>query len=205
MHKNQSHNIQDTFKRLHQRHWKDCPYFYCYPFEKSGPTLQERQRLRAILLNHLERSIPLSKKNKSELSTPGRKPQIPSVSISISHCKVLGGFVFSTDSNVSIGLDLEEAKRVKPSVITHICQKKEVQQAPMNALLWVAKESSFKCLPSNPGQFLSHVCILNWQILQSNAYSFCFQTKDDRGQGIAFLEENLAIAYSRINKNKRFL
>lgn len=197
-HKEQQNKIQNTFKQLNQGYWKSCPYFYFHYFDDLGPTWQARQRLRRILLNHLEEFIHLGQ-YRVKLSIPGKKPWIPFVSISISHCKVLGGFIFSMDSCMSIGLDIEEVKRVRSDVIARLSQKKEIQQAPTDALLWVAKESSFKCLPQDADCFLlSHVHISNWNILQFKAYSFDFQIKSFHGKGIAFLEGDLAIAHARM-------
>ena len=197
-HKEQKNKIQNTFQQLNQEYWKSCPYFYFQYFDDLGPTWQARQKLRLILLNHLEEFISLDP-YRAELATPGKKPSIPFASISISHCRILGGFIFSINSHIPIGLDIEEVKRVKPNMIARLSQQQEIQQAPTDSLLWVAKESSFKCLPISTGQmFLSHIYISHWQTLQSNAYSFSFQAKSFHGKGIAFLEEDLAIAHARM-------
>ena len=181
-------------------HSKSCPYYYFHFFDH--PTWEERLKLREILLNHLEKLIHLGK-DKEKLLIPGRRPWISLASISISHCKILGGFIFSLDTNTSIGLDIEEIVRIRPGLTDRLSQKKEVEQAPTDALLWVAKEASFKCLPpNNKSIFMSHIYIFNWSHLHSEAYSFCFQVKDYTGNGIAFIEKDLAVANAQITFHK---
>ncbi len=179
-------------------YWGSCPYCYFHFFDR--PTWQERLKLRKILSNHLEKVVHLGADRK-KLLMPGKRPWADLASISISHCKILGGFIFSLKLNISVGLDIEQIVRVKPGLIDRLSQVEEVQQAPVNALLWVAKEASFKCIPpGNDSLFISHICIFDWNLLQSDAYSFCFQAKDYKGNGIAFIEKDLVIANAQILK-----
>ena len=190
--------IKDTFRQVNLMYWDSCPHCYFHFFDQL--TWEERLKLRKVLSSHLEKSANLGK-DKEKLLIPGKQPLTDLASISISHCKILGGFIFSLKPNISIGLDIEQVVRVRPGLINRISQIEEVQQAPTDALLWVAKEASFKCIPlGNDSLFISHICISNWNLLQANAYSFCFQVKDYSGSGIAFIEQDIVIASAQMLK-----
>ena len=190
--------IQNKFKTLNQANNSIYCYFQSWS-HPSSPTWQQRLYLRKTLVNYLERHISI--KNKQELLTPGEKPYHPSASISISHCKILGGFIVSFDPQTLIGLDIEEILRVKLTLTNRISQKEEITEAPQIALLWVAKESALKCIPQKEHKsfLISQIFISNWNLIAPKAYSFCFQAEDYLGTGIAFIEKAVAIASSYLH------
>ena len=203
LHCAEQEKIKNKFRQINFMCWGDS--LYCYFCFFDQPTWQERLKLRKILLDHLEKFVDLGK-DRQKLLTPGKRPWTDLASISISHCKILGGFIFSLKPHIFIGLDIEQIVRVKPCLINRISQREEVQQAPTEALLWVAKEASFKCIsPSDKSLLISHIYVSHWNFLQTNAYSFCFKAKNCGGNGIAFIEKDVVIAntvFKNVNQNQ---
>ena len=159
-------------------------HLYCrfIPFDLIGPTWEKRMELRRLLVEDLEdvfkefpENFPEDEDWKEKLLMPGSRPYIPDVSISISHCPLLGGYIFSLDKNVSLGLDIEKARRVNRS-IQHVSSQKEMGESPVNSLLWVAKESAFKCVPTGGQQhFLSDIFIFDWKKIKWRDIGFGFK------------------------------
>ncbi len=87
---------------------------------------------------------------------------------SISHCRSMGGFAFTTfdsDHVLQIGFDIEEDTRVRPEIARRVCMTEdEFARAPSPASLWTAKEAAFKCLkgPKQP-LVVSDLEVTNWQ------------------------------------------
>lgn len=80
--------------------------------------------------------------------------------ISISHCQLLGGFVFSQFKN---GFDVEETARISVDILKRTSSEAERDECS-NAkvpieFLWVAKESGFKALSSAPSSTYSDLLI----------------------------------------------
>lgn len=91
-------------------------------------------------------------------------PQPENVSLSISHCASVGGYVFS---HYNVGFDIEEKKRISPSVLKRVCSSAELNSAPDPAFLWSAKESAYKALSKQMISFETHfvmtdVICSNW-------------------------------------------
>ena len=190
--------IKGKFEQINLIYWNSCPSYYFRFFDQ--PTWEERLKLREVLSSHLEKVVDLGA-DKKKLLMPGKRPWADLASISISHCKVLGGFIFSLKSSISIGLDIEQINRVKPGLVNRLSQIEEVQQAPTDALLWAAKEAAFKCIPpDNDSLLISQVYSFDWSLLEANAYSFCFRVKNYNGTGIAFIEKDIVIANAQILK-----
>lgn len=168
-------------------------------FDHLGPTWKRRVELRKLLVKDLESYFKnLSQKERENLLIPGRRP--PLSNISISHCPLLGGFIFSLDNNIALGLDIEKADRVGRSV-QHLSTREEVNQSPSEAFLWVAKEAAFKCIPDGGSQhFLRDLFIFDWKKIKMEGYQFRFQVKkkNHEGKGVAFLANGLAFGYTQL-------
>ena len=138
----------------------------------------------------------------NELLKPGARPVHSQAVMSIAHCPFMGGFVFSFNTDISLGLDIEIADRVSDKVIHRIATAEEVQQAPSKALLWTAKEASFKCLGVDKTSILPIYCdIYDW-IGWESAYLFSFSYKGQKGRGGGFRVEQLAFAYAQLLLNQ---
>ena len=177
------------------------------PFDSLGATLERRLELRRLLLEDLDNTLERTTsenlfKNESwreKILMPGGPPSIPNVSISISHCSVLGGFIFSFDKNVSIGLDMEKTRRVDRP-IQRLSSQEELEESPANYLLWVAKEAAFKCIPFDGTQYLlSDLFIFDWKKIKMRGYQFQFQVrkKNVKGIGGAFVVNELAFGQAQ--------
>lgn len=75
---------------------------------------------------------------------------------SISHCRSMGGFAFTTydsDHVIGLGFDIEEDSRVSQEIARRVCKtNEEYLRAPSTCSLWAAKEAAFKSLkgPKQP-------------------------------------------------------
>ena len=177
-------------------------YLYCHfiEFGNLGPTLERRIELRKSLVERLKISFGHFKKDWEKLLLiPGEPPIIPDISISISHCPLMGGFVFSFDKKTSIGFDIEISDRVDRA-IEYLSTYKEIKEAPEKSLLWVAKESVFKCIPlKEEKHFLRDSLIFNWNEIDGGGYKFKFyvEKKKIMGKGLAFLVGKLGVGYAQ--------
>lgn len=72
-----------------------------------------------------------------------KRPNIPEMSISISHSDELGAFVWAKNKQ-SMGMDLEPLGAVQENVILRVSNKEELAKAPSATHLWCAKEAIFK-------------------------------------------------------------
>ena len=157
-------------------------------FDREGPTWNQRQKLRQTLVSKLPPSPALA-----ELLQPGRPPQMAGMSISLSHCPLMGGFIFSTGADTSLGLDIEQSDRVRWPAVARVSREEEVREAPHPSLLWCAKEAAVKSLP--PGTLMGHITVSHWHPWKEG-YRFSFH----HGDGIAFLVENLAVGCTRLRQ-----
>jgi 4'-phosphopantetheinyl transferase len=85
----------------------------------------------------------------------------------ISHTFQIGGFAWSDDIDVLIGLDIEQTTRVRSELAERISSTaEEFLKAPQSASLWCAKEACFKALrgPNQP-QVVTEIIMKDWQIL----------------------------------------
>ena len=156
-----------------------------------------RSVLSAVALNQVSAT-----RQWNELLKPGARPVHSQAVMSIAHCPFMGGFVFSFNTDISLGLDIEIADRVSDKVIHRIATAEEVQQAPSKALLWTAKEASFKCLGVDKTSILPIYCdIYDW-IGWKSAYLFSFSYKGQKGRGGGFRVDQLAFAYAQLLLNQ---
>lgn len=118
-------------------------------------------------------------KNKKDFRffMPGEgRPEHPLASVSLSHTGALGAFVFTLDKNRSIGLDIEQTKRVTHKILTRVANQNEIQQAPLPALLWTAKEAGLKSLNRKRQKlFLKDCVVLSWKKLKHLKQAFVFE------------------------------
>lgn len=188
-------------------------------FDPLGATKDMRIKIRQMLVEELDRishelSAPIAENWplnwREKLHQLENRPYLPNVSISISHCPLVGGFIFSMDQHVSLGLDIEKVSRVN-RVIEYVSSQEEIKQMPMKPLLWVAKEAVFKSVPPLPSliseeqetgrtknHYLSDSFIFDWKKSGDNSYHFQFHVKKKGacGRGIAFLTGDIAVGYA---------
>ena len=166
-----------------------------------------RQELRKRLVKELKTSYSSLKKTVPDdffgkrcekLLTPGTRPDCSFAAISVSHCPVLGGFVFSFNSEVALGLDMEQSHRVNEQLIGRLSNTEELRKAPDPSLLWAAKEAAFKCLILEQNRLIKHISITEWEQTASSSYHFRFQVEkqNTKGRGAAFLVDNLALGFA---------
>lgn len=131
----------------------------------NSPT-QTRSRIREALVNELKtRGASLHAADEARLLDLSHPPRLAHHPISISHCPIAGGFCVSEDV-LSLGFDLEDLSRIKASVVARISDPNELQAAPSAALLWLAKEASYKALlgPDQP-RVMAMIKISEWRSL----------------------------------------
>lgn len=164
-------------------------------FGSSGPTWKKRVEMRNLLVKTLKGSLKnFPEDYGKKLLTPGIPPRIPGISISISHCPVFGGFVFSPGKDISLGLDIEKADRVSFRSVKYVSGFREIEETPEPSFLWVAKEAAFKSVPLKWGIFfLKDFFIFNWKRVKTDAHSFTFLLKKKRiqGEGVVFTNNHL--------------
>ena len=178
-------------------------------FASHRVTWAKRKFLRKKLVQSLKRITMLKnystsswdkirqiEKEWDKLLKPGSRPFHCLSPISIAHCPFMGGFIFSFNKDFLIGFDIEIAERIHNKLIRRVAKTEEIKQAPDIALLWTAKEASFKCLNLDTCSFALHHCrIFDWIKLDS-AYLFSWTYKNQKGQGGAFRVAELAFAYA---------
>lgn len=171
-------------------------------------TWKERMLLRKTLAEKLQQKKKsflqqkknLNKKIGSDLLQPGFSLTNSMAAISISHCPVFGGFVFSFDKGISLGVDVEMTKRVGIRSLSRISTTQERNAAPSPPIsLWTAKEAAFKCAHTIDSKlkFLSECIISNWHQKESTIYCFSFETNQStytKGQGFVLLFKDIALA-----------
>lgn len=166
------------------------PLFYCelHPFKNKVSWENRcylRKRLVITLKSYYEKyKNQLFKDQTSEtlckewnrLLLPEHSLQNSIAAVSVSHCPLLGGFVFSLNSNISIGLDVEVAARVNRRLIQRVSRLGEIAKAPDNALLWTAKEAACKCISFNQKTSLLKDCIIShWTKTDKIIHHFTFK------------------------------
>ena len=176
-------------------------YFMSFKCKKLG--LKERQALRQELVKKLKQKITYVK-NFNNLLTVGVKPDSSFASITISHCKNIGAFLFVLDKNLGIGFDIEKTHRVKQKVIKRVSTVKEIKLSPHPALLWTAKEAVFKALFNKKEALLLSECqITDWKKSSPKGfYSFKSTAKGKKAVGRACFAKDLALAYAE-SKTRR--
>ena len=187
--------VQAQFEKITKEMTKTPIHSRFMVFDSSGPTWERRLEMRSLLVKYLENSFEnFPEDYKKKLLIPGNPPRGPGVSISVSHCPVFGGFIFSNDKNISLGLDIEKADRVNLRSVEYVSSLEEIKASPGISFLWVAKEAAFKCVP--PGgqkHFLRNLFIFGWKEIKRGVHGFGFllKKKHIEGEGVIFMKNHL--------------
>lgn len=107
----------------------------------NSKNTNHRQNIRNFL--GTEFSSHFSREQLAKLNNLNWLPEASDGFLSISHCSLFGGFVFSKHQ---VGFDIEERKRISPQLLNRVCSATEIQECPHTEFLWVAKEAGFKAL-----------------------------------------------------------
>ena len=193
--------IKNKFFELSRHCWHSAFHAHFYFLSPPGPDRETRFQLRRNLVIHLEKLFNLGEKRK-QLLEPGLAPRCSGLAISISHCRLLAGFIFESSSDSSLGLDIEERLRVTHRLVRAVATDGELSQAPCPAFLWSAKESAFKAVNSPERKLvLGQIRIDGWQpffLSGSKVYTFRFYFGEFQGQGHLFILGGLVFATARM-------
>ncbi len=183
----------------------ESAYFDIKEGWQSGSS-EHRQVLRSALLTALKEPgrfphLKLAAKDEDNINDLTAPPQIEHFSISVSHCPLVGGFVICPIHDGHVGLDLEDRTKVTPEIVARMCSEEETFLAPDPALLWAAKEATFKSLlKASQPKALSEIVLLNWYTIESKIWGFNAQIRGVRTGpvlGLAALEENLVVGLAK--------
>ena len=198
--------IHSKTKKLLETFGRKNVHFHFTVFSNQKAGTAERRELRQQLIQKIKNHKDFESHKKdfdwNNLLITGKKPDSPVASISISHCRNLGVFLFTFDKNLSIGFDMEQKKRITEKIVKRVSSNEEWEKAPTPALLWTAKEASFKCLSSNKTPLLLSDCrIYSWKKdpTQKIYFFHCHLEKiEKKAFGSAGFSEDLALAYAEI-------
>lgn len=99
------------------------------------------------------------------------RPSTDGWSISVSHCRSIGGWVAIPQPR-RIGFDLELIDRIREEAVARVATPEEIQKAPHFSYLWCAKEAYYKALGhEQPGTF-SQVSVTDWREHGSGQWRF---------------------------------
>lgn len=154
-----------------------------------------RQEIRACLSTKF--SVHFSREQLALLSDLNWLPLASDGYFSISHCRVLGGFIFS---KFKCGFDIEESKRISQDVLKRTSSPEELQSVPRTEFLWGAKESGYKALAdSMPNLVISDLICTDWESHFENQV-FSFRLKSQKtldfslNKGFIFTEADCLFA-----------
>lgn len=159
---------------------------------------QVREHLVYTLTRHEPPPEPAELERLRDLSQP---PHLVGFSISISHCKKAGGVMWIKDPHFQVGLDMEDRLRVSAKVVARVSEAKEMSRAPHPALIWTAKEATFKSLlgVSQP-RIVSDIQIDTWIPLSSEIWRFQAQVRglNQRPvEGLAGFRDDLVLGLAK--------
>jgi hypothetical protein len=165
------------------------------PLWKSAAA-NHRQLIRECLATQF--SSHFSRLQLAQLNDLTWRPQASDGSISISHCRALGGFAFSVHK---CGFDVEEIKRISSDILKRTCTETELSEAPQTEFLWCAKEAGFKALSTETGEPLNvgDLQCYDWQSHFENQV-FSFRLKSEKtldfglNKGFIFSEREMLFA-----------
>lgn len=179
----------------------DC---HLVSIDKNLSSMERRKKLRIELVKEINKRWPdkLSKKQRCSLLVPGKPPQLPFVSLSISHSFDIGGLIFSTTTNF-IGFDLEKQGRAKRETVLRISSEEELNLSPSPSALWSAKESAYKAVHFLKDDiYIKKISIFNWQpVSLEEIYDYQFQVEgvDNIGKGYVCFAKNTVIGLAFLN------
>ena len=110
-------------------------------------------------------------------------PEASDGSISISHCKQLGGFAYS---KFKAGFDVEDITRISSRVLKRTAGEEENAACPVPEFLWVAKEAGFKALSdSDPTLVISDLVCFEWHShIENQVFSFRLKSQKTLAFGL---------------------
>lgn len=100
-------------------------------------------------------------------------PEAEGHSLSISHCKRVGGFAAARNCHF-VGFDIEINRRLEGVRLGLVSfDEEELKEAPTPAAFWTGKEAAFKCLrgPNQP-RGLKDIRIGRWETVEPNIHRF---------------------------------
>ena len=172
----------------------------------SSRSVNYRQNLRAALLTALADhgkfpDLTLSREDEFDLQNLSFPPQLRDHSISISHCPLAGGFVVCPLPDGHVGLDLEDRTKVTHEVVVRMGSEEESLLAPDPALLWAAKEATFKSLlKASQPRALSAVSLTSWYTIEPGLWGFHAQIQGFNSKpvlGLAAFDQNLVVGLAK--------
>ena len=172
------------------------------PFNKN--ILEQRKKLREQLIQKIESIKKLSLEQKQSLLTLNTPPQVPFVSLSLSHCALAGGFIISPSAHLSLGFDLEQNGRAKEKTVLRISNQDELNQSPSASFLWSAKEAAYKSLSQYQNHtHIKQIAVFNWHHVPSERettkvydYQFTSENTNKRGKGYICFIEDIVIGFA---------
>jgi phosphopantetheinyl transferase (holo-ACP synthase) len=159
------------------------------------------EKARALLREFLYEKFPEEFQTRTQALDLNRRPVGKQKHFSISHCRIQIGVLVSFDSRTSLGLDIEEAARIKPAVAKRISLPGEVEAMPSPAHLWVAKESFFKALTESfQPQTISEISIAKWAAVEDSVWKFEAESVPTvkRGEGFVSIRDSLVYGVSLV-------
>lgn len=141
----------------------------------NSTNLKHRSEIRGCLERDF--SAHFSRQQLARLNDLTWLPEASDGSISISHCRLLGGFAYS---KFAVGFDVEETSRISLPVLRRTASEAELAECPVPEFLWVAKESGYKALSaSEAGLVISDLHAWDWQSHNENQV-FSFRLKSEK-------------------------
>ena len=193
---------------LHLDYKLNC---YLYTLNNNTHVLDQRKNLRKFLTKEIEHYWPnkLSIEQKKQLLTLGNLPQVPFASLSVSHSSFIGGFIISSNNQISLGFDLEQAGRAKERTALRIASnEEELHQSPSPSALWSAKEAIYKSIhPLQNSIHVKQISVFDWISIQETqkpealtTYDYQFEIKNKKGKGFVYFSDEILIAVSFYTK-----
>ena len=180
--------------------------------DKKNSSIEQRKKIRIELVKEINKKWPdkLSKEQHHSLLIPGKLPQLPFVSISISHSADVGGFIFSGATHC-IGLDLERQGRAQEKTVLRISSQEELNLSPSPSALWSAKESAYKAVHFLKDDiYIKKISIFEWEALSLEEYKpptidkeleiydyqFQIENRNDTGKGCVCFVKDTVIGFA---------
>lgn len=162
----------------------------------GSENLEYRRLIRQFLSQNM--SHHFSREQLVSLSDLNQRPKASDGTISISHCKSLGGFSFS---KLTHGFDVEEMQRISQDILKRTCNEQELAEAPSPNYLWVAKEACFKAMSTSESNLvMNDFHCQEWQShFENQIYSCRMNSKKALDFGLnkifVFSEQDFLISF----------
>lgn len=135
----------------------------------NSKNAEYRKEIRECLAT--EFSAHFSREQLAMLNDLNWLPQASDGYFSISHCRTMGGFIFS---KFKCGFDMEEMKRISQDILKRTSSAEELEAVPRTEFLWGAKESGFKALSESAAHLvISDLHCTDWEShFENQVFSF---------------------------------